>query len=219
MRVLLADDHDLFREGMAMVLARAGHEVVGEAADGRAALTETRRLEPDVVVMDIAMPRLNGIDATRQLVTERPALAVVALTQYTVRQHVVRALQAGAVGFVPKAARGDELLQALEAIRAGKRYLSPDVTAGVVEGALAHATNHNDGSACYAFRTELGSREREVLQLLAEGHTSPQIADHLHVSVKTVEAHRRNIMRKLDCHTIAELTKYAVREGITSLER
>jgi two-component system NarL family response regulator len=211
MRLLLVDDHALFRQGASMLLGDAGHEVVGQAPDGRDAVQQALRLKPDVVVMDVVMPRLNGVDATRQLLGQRPEAQVLALSQFGDRQRVAQMLGAGARGYVTKATGQDALVEALEAMEAGKRYVSPDVAAMLEDGRLAPTPT-------VAARPHLGAREREVLQLLAEGHTSPQIARQLHVSVKTVEAHRRNIMRKLDCHTVAELTKYAVRTGITALE-
>ena len=214
-RVVLADDHAILREGLRLVLARREDlEVVAEADDGREAVELVRELRPDVVVMNIAMADLSGMEATRQILAHNPDVKVIALSAYADRRYVLGMLDAGAKAYVLKANAGDELIRAIEAALAGKRYLTPEAADTVVDSYTRRLFPTDDSAA-----TELGPREREVLQLLAEGHNSPSIARALHISVRTVEAHRRNIMRRLDLHSIAELTKYAVREGLTELER
>ena len=214
-RVVLADDHAILREGLRLVLARwKDVEVVAEADDGRKAVELARKLYPDVVVMDIAMPDLNGMEATRQILADNPNVEVIALSAYVDRRYVMGMLDAGATAYVLKANAGDELIRAIEAVLAGKRYLTPEAADTVVDSYTRRPLPTQQLAL-----TELRPREREVLQLLAEGHSSPSIARALHISVRTVEAHRRNIMHRLDLHSIAELTKYAVREGLTELER
>jgi DNA-binding NarL/FixJ family response regulator len=212
MRVLLVDDHQMVREGLRAILERSeGCTVVGEAASGREAVELARSLKPDVVVMDVAMSDMNGIEATRQILAGMPAARIVALSSHSDRRYVKAILGAGACGYVLKANAYDELRRAVEAAARGNKYLCADVTEHVIEGALGH------GVPASAYEI-LGSREVEVLQLLAEGLTSSEIAARLRIATSTVETHRRNLMRKLNLHSIAELTKYAVREGVSSLE-
>jgi two-component system NarL family response regulator len=210
MRLILADDHQLFRHCLRAWLESEGYEIVAECGTGEAVLEAAQHHPADLILMDLFMPLLNGIETTRRLREQPAAPAVLAVSQATDRQSVSRVLEAGAHGYVVKGAARDQLREAIEAVRHGQRYLSPEVTEGVIQGAMT--------AAATASESPLGPREREVLQLLAEGYTSPQIAAKLHVSGKTVEAHRRNIMRKVGRHTVAELTKYAVREGLTGLE-
>lgn len=213
-RVLLVDDHRMMREGLRAVLARdPAIEVVAEAENGRMALEVVRSLSPDIVVMDIAMADLNGIDATRQIVARYPEVKVIALSVYADQRYVLAMLQAGAWGYVVKAAAGEELLRAIRAVAKNQKYISPEITGTLIDGSLGRTRVPEEPSGPL-----LGAREREVLQLLAEGKTSAEIAAALHISLSTVEAHRRNIMKKLDLHSIAELTKYAIRAGLTSLE-
>jgi DNA-binding NarL/FixJ family response regulator len=213
-RVLLADDHQMLRDGLRAVLSLEDDiEVVGEANDGHGAVEMVGRLAPDVVLMDIGMSGLNGVDATRRIKAESPDVKVIALSTYSDKRYVLSMLEVGASGYVLKAAAVDEMCRAVRAVADGKRYLSPDV-AGVVVDARFEAPAEPDVPLFSA----LGPREREVLQLLAEGHSSPEIARRLHIAASTVETHRRNIMRKLDVHSVAELTKYAIREGLTSLD-
>jgi two-component system NarL family response regulator len=213
-RILLADDHQMLRDGLRSILAsEEGLEVVGEAGDGHTAVALARELRPDVVVMDIGMHGLNGVEATRLIKAENPRVKVLALSTYSDKRYVLSVLEAGASGYVLKASAFDELRRAIRAVSENKEYLSPDITGAVVEARVRKPTE--PGASVY---TVLGSREREVLQLLAEGCSSPEIARRLHISASTVETHRRNIMRKLNLHSIAELTKYAIREGLTPLD-
>lgn len=211
-RILIVDDHRMMREGLRAILDRSdAFSVVGEATSGREAVRLAARLLPDVVVMDVVMQDLNGIEATRQIKSLAPRIAIVALSSHEDRRYVQAILDAGASGYVLKANAYEQLAQAVRAACEGMQYLCPEVTSGVVESAL------RKGSVGSVWEI-LGAREREVLQLIAEGLTSSEIADRLSVSTSTVETHRRNIMRKLDVHNVAALTKYAVREGLTPLD-
>jgi len=204
-RLLLADDHLLFRQGLrALLEPMPGFDVVGEAADGREAIRRSAELEPDVVVMDLTMPGLNGFDATRELADRLPACRVVVLSMHSDPRFVARALDAGAVGYVLKEAAFDELADAIRAAVRGGRFLSVRLRQAVPEAAEESSP--------------LSPREREVVQLLAEGRGTRGAAETLGISPKTVETHRANAMRKLGVDSIAELTKYAVREGLTPLE-
>jgi len=214
-RILLADDHQIVRGGFRSLLQQQRDlEVVGEAGDGRAALELARRLKPDMIVMDVAMPDLNGVDATRQILRELPNVKVLALSMHPSRRVVTDMLRAGACGYLVKTCALEELVQAVRAVDAGKTYLSPEIAGGVVEEYVHRVAAGASGPSPAA----LSQREREVLQLVAEGKTTRQIAAALHVTVKTVETHRHNIMEKLKVHSVAELTKYAIREGLTPLE-
>lgn len=211
LRVVLVDDHELVRQGLRSILERESDvEVVGEAASGRAALELARTLAPDLVVMDVAMRDQNGIEATRQIRAACPNVKVLALSSHADARYVTAMLDAGACGYVLKANAYDDLRRALDAARRGRSYLCAEVTGAVVGATLR-------GSPAAA-RGHLSAREREVLQLLAEGLSSPQISERLFVATSTVETHRRNIMRKLDIHSVADLTKYAIREGLTTLD-
>jgi len=214
-RVLLADDHQMLRDGLRAVLAlEKDIEVVGEANDGHGAVEMAGRLAPDVVLMDIGMYGLNGVEATRRIKAGNSNVNVIALSTYSDKRYVLSMLEAGASGYVLKAAAVDEMCRAVRAVAAGKRYLSPDVA-----GVVLDARFSEPAEPVASMSSVLGSREREVLQLLAEGHSSPEIARRLHIAPSTVETHRRNIMRKLDVHSVAELTKVAIREGLTPLDR
>lgn len=216
LRVVLVDDHELMRQGLRSILEREDEvEVVGEAASGRAALELARTLAPDVVVMDVAMQEQNGIEATRQIRAACPDVKVLALSSHSDPHYVTAMLDAGACGYVLKSNAYDDLRRALDAARRGRSYLCADVTEAVVGASLRGA----GGAPVAASRALLSGREREVLQLLAEGLSSPQIGQRLFVATSTVETHRRNIARKLGIHSVADLTKYAVREGLTSLEK
>ena len=213
-RVLLVDDHELMRQGLRSILeGEEGVEVVGEAVSGREAVELARSLRPDVVVMDVAMKDLNGIEATRQIRAECPAVQVVALSSHSDPRYVAAILEAGARGYVLKADAYDDLRKALHAAHHGKSYLSPDVTAAVID-----ASRRGSRSAAGSPLALIAPREREVLQLLAEGLSSPEIGRRLHLATSTIETHRRNLMSKLGLHSVAELTKFAIREGLTPLD-
>lgn len=212
-RILLVDDHRVVVEGLRTLLNDENDlNVVGLAKDGRSAIAMVDQLSPDVVIMDVTMPGLNGIEATAQIVKDHPKTRVLALSTHTDGRHVRSMLEAGAHGYVTKEMAGPELLQAIREVSHGRKYLSSDVTESVVDGYVKKVAE--DRSAM----TTLSGREREVLQLLAEGLTSGEIADRLTISTNTVDTHRRNLMKKLDLHSVAELTKYAIREGLTGLE-
>ncbi len=212
-KVVLADDHMIVRNGLRSLLEQNDMEVVAEAEDGRTTVRLARDLLPDVVVMDIGMPDLNGIEATRQITAESPGVKVIGLSMHADKRFVSGMLSAGASGYLLKDCAFEELAQALRAVVASQTYLSPGINSIVVKDYMDRAsiTRSPDPPV-------LTGREREVLQLLAEGKTTKQIASQLGVSAKTIESHRQHIMSKLDLHSIAELTKYAIRTGLTSLE-
>ncbi|MGE3164972.1 MAG: response regulator [Planctomycetota bacterium] len=216
-RIVLVDDHQLMREGLtAICRAEPDLEVVGQAEDGERALAVTTQVRPDVVVMDVALGEHSGIEATRQLCAQG-ITKVLALSTHADKRYVRGMLEAGAVGYVLKAAAFTELRQALQTVVSGRVYLSPGL--GLDDTAVRDATVGHERAAVDLERLRtLSPREREVLQLLAEGVTSGEIARRLHRSIRTVDSHRASIMRKLDLHSVAELTKYAVRAGLTSLE-
>jgi DNA-binding NarL/FixJ family response regulator len=213
-RVVLIDDHKMMREGLRALLGEAPDiEVVGEASNGRGAIELVRTVSPDVVVMDVGMPELNGVDATRRICADNPRVKVVALSTHRDKRYVHHMLEAGASGYVLKIGAHDELLRAVRAAALGRTYLSPEIAGLVVE----RSTGADPGRGVSAYSL-LGAREREVLQLVSEGKTSGETAKQMNISIKTVETHRRNIAQKLGLHGTAELTKYAIREGLTSLE-
>ncbi len=213
-RVLLADDHEMFREGLRALLNRqAGLEVAGEAINGRQAVSMAQELTPDVVVIDIAMPDMNGVEATGRLTAAAPRTAVIALSVYTDQLTVTRMLDAGASGYVPKLSAFTELVVAIRAVSRGEVYISPRVADEVARNRMRFETVREGKMA-----PELTPREREVLQLIAEGCASKEIARRLHISDKTVGNHRQSIMDKLDLHNVAELTRYAIREGVAPLD-
>jgi DNA-binding NarL/FixJ family response regulator len=203
--VLLADDHPVFRQGLRALLERERFEVVGEASDGLEAITMAERLQPQVVVIDLAMPALNGIDAVREIVKRAPRARAILLTMYTEEHHVLEALRAGVKGCVSKSQAAEHLLQAIRDVLAGGVYLSPHVSGAVVQAYLAKTELPYE---------PLTPRERQVLQLIAEGKTTKETAAVLDVSVKTAETHRTNLMEKLDIHSTAGLVRYAIRRGL-----
>lgn len=214
-RILLADDHRIMREGLKSLLNdEPDLEVLGEVANGRLAIEMADELSPDVVVMDIGMPELNGIEATRRIVQDHPNTKVIALSMHSDRRFVAEILKAGASGYLLKDGAFEELAGAIRTVMGNRMYLSPRIADVVVDDYVRNSSGRAEPSAFAA----LTPREREVLQLLAEGKATKQAAACLHVSVKTVETHRRQIMTKLDIHSVAELTKYAIREGLTSVE-
>jgi len=213
-KVLLVDDHAIIREGLRSLLEKQPEmEVIADTEDGRKAIELVRELIPNIVIMDISMPGLNGIEATRQITAEFPLVKVIALSIHSKRRFVADMLSAGATGYILKECLFDELVQAIKAVAAGGRYLSPRITDVVVNDYVKRLS-----TTAYSPFESLKVREREVLQLVAEGKSTKQIALYLHVSTKTIEANRRQVMEKLNIHSVAELTKYAVREGLTTLE-
>lgn len=214
MKILIVDDHGIVREGLkSLIEQQADMEVVGEARDGNMAVQLTKDLSPDVVIMDVSMPNLNGVEATKYIIRQKPDVKVIILSMHIDNNIVKESLKAGASGYVLKTNLFDELLNALRAVEANEYYLSPRITGVVIE-------NYRTGQASNAGQNtpELTARERQILQLTAEGRTIKEIARLLHISPKTADASRRRIMSKLDIFNIAELTKYAIREGLTSLE-
>ncbi|MBM4274979.1 MAG: response regulator transcription factor [Deltaproteobacteria bacterium] len=213
-KIIMADDHQIVRQGVRTLLtAEPDMEVVGEAENGRDTLRLVQKLSPLVVVMDISMPDLNGIEATRQIMAESPRTKVVALSMHSDSFFVLNMLKAGACGYLLKDCAVEELVKAIRTVVANKTYLSPGISDIVVKD-LVNGYSMSEGSVF----SILTNREREVLQLMAEGKSTNSIAHRLCVSTKTVETHRKQIMTKLDIHSVAELTKYAVRQGLTSLE-
>ncbi len=216
-RVLLADDHRLVRDGLSSMLSREMDiEVVGEAENGRTAVALARDLMPDVVVMDITMRGLNGIEATRQITSELKGVRVVALSMHADRGHVAEMLAAGATGYLLKDGDFEQLTEAIRAAAEGRTFLAPNVAGIVIEDYVRRLGS--PGESASPQTRALSAREREVLQLIAEGHSTKEIAATLHLSVKTVETHRRQIMDKLGIYNIAGLIKYAVREGMATLD-
>lgn len=212
-RILLADDHQIVRDGLRALLEKEPDmEVVGEAADGRTAVRLALKLRPQIVLIDVSMPDMNGVEAARQILAEAPDIKVLALSMHADKRYVGAMLRAGAVGYLLKDLAFEEVARAIQSAGQGQVYLSRGVV-GVVVGDYVRCLAEGQ-----ADRSDLTAREREILQLVAEGSSTKEIAATLHISIKTVETHRRQIMERLDIHSVAELTKYAVRQGLTSLE-
>jgi DNA-binding NarL/FixJ family response regulator len=212
-KILLADDHKIIREGLHALLEKNPNmEVVAEAQDGLTTVNIAKKIMPDIVIMDIGMPDMNGIDATRQIILEAKGVKVIALSMHSDRRFVLQMLKAGASGYLLKDSAFEELESAIQTVMSGQPYLSPKITDVVIKEYI-HSIPANETTVF----TALTAREREVLQLLAEGKATRQIAAYLNVSIKTIETHRQQIMEKLNMRSIAELTKYAIREGLTSL--
>lgn len=213
-KVLIADDHTLVRQGIRSLLAlTADIEIVGEAADGREAVEKVRQLAPDVVLMDLAMPNMGGLEATRRIRREFPATKVLAVTQYDDSEYVIPVIEAGARGFVTKMASPLELASAIQAVYRGDSFLSPSAAAILVEECQLKTDSEGEKDS-YQLLTD---RERETLKLIAEGHTAREIAEVLVVSPKTVEWYKTNLMRKLNLHNTADLIKYAIRKRVVIL--
>lgn len=213
-RILLADDHPIFLRGLQELLNKEpGLQVVGVAEDGRQAVSLTEKFKPDIVIMDLQMPIMNGIAATRRIHGCPTECRVIFLSMSSDPVIIRQALQSGARGYVIKDSAFDELIRAIRIVSSGERFLSPKIIGVVLDDYLDHLSKDDEGGFSL-----LTSREKEVLQLLAEGRTSKQIANILGVSAKTVDTHRQHVMAKLDVHNIAELTKFAIREGLTSLD-
>jgi two-component system, NarL family, response regulator NreC len=212
LQILVTDDHRLFREGLRALLEGQGFRVAGEAADGRTAVKLAKTLQPNAAIIDISMPGLNGIDATRQIHQNCPEVKVIVLSMRSDSRSVLEAFAVGASGYLLKDSAFDEVVLALKVAMQGQTYLSPAIAHVVVQNSVEHWS-----SSAGQMRGGISGREREILQLVAEGRSSKEMAASLYVSVKTIESHRKQIMDKLNLHSIAELTKYAIREGVTSL--
>lgn len=214
MKILIADDHGVMREGLKVLIDnQPDMEVVGQAENGHKAIQLAEQLSPDVILMDIAMPDLNGVEAARLILKANPEIRIIALSVHSDKNFVTEMLKAGASGYVLKSCLFDEVLRAIETVGAGGHYLSAKITDVVLEDYVQYVT-----AAEKSVEGHLTERERRVVQLLAEGKSAKQIAMSLHVSPKTVDSNRRQIMNKLGIFNIAELTKYAIREGLTSQE-
>jgi two-component system nitrate/nitrite response regulator NarL len=211
-KLLVADDHPVVRKGLQSCLSRQGRlKIVGEAADGEEALRQTRELSPDVVLMDISMPGMNGLAVTEVLRKEAPRIKVLVLSVHSNKDYIFRVIQAGAHGYVSKEAPPEELLRAIETVHAGEPFFSEEIA----RAALSEFVNSGGKKEPFS---QLTSREREVLVLIAEGKSNKEIADKLGIGVRTIETHRERIMRRLDIHSVAGLTKYAIANGLVSLE-
>jgi len=212
-RIVIAEDHTILREGLrALIAADPDFEVVGEAGDGYEAVRSAERLNPHLVLMDLSMPRMNGMDAIREIRRRAPETKIVVLTVHKTEEYILATLKAGADGYVLKDATREELLMAVRNVISGKRYISPGISEKVIEGYL-------DGRKDIKPRTSwetLTHREREILKLIAEGHRNREIADYLCISVKTVEKHRANLMEKLDLHNVQALTTFAIEKGLVN---
>lgn len=212
-RILLADDHTIMRNGLRLLLERQpGFQVIGEAADGRETVEMTETLRPDVVVLDIAMPNLNGIEAARQIAAKLPGIAVVILSMHSDESYVLRALKAGARAYLLKDSAESDLISAIKAVTEGKAFFSPAISKMLVDDYVLRLQQR-----CVDDSYELlTTREREILQLVAEGKSNKDVANLLSLSLYTVETHRGNIMQKLNLHSVPELILYAVRKGVIS---
>lgn len=214
-RILLADDHKITRDGLRVLLEQQKHmTVVGEAENGRQAVRLALEHKPDVIVMDISMPELNGVEATRQILADLPETKIIALSMYSDKRYVVGMLKAGVSGYLLKNCAFDELVAAISAVVKNQHYMSQKIADTVMKDYASMLAVEEASSPA----AQLTSREREVLQLIAEGLKTKDIADRIHLSIKTVETHRQQIMRKLNATSVAELTKIALREGLTSLD-
>ena len=212
-RVVIAEDHTILREGLrALLSAESDLEVVGEAEDGRQAIRRVEELGPDLILTDLSMPRMNGVEAIREIKKRAPETKVLALTVHKAEEFILEVLQAGADGYILKDASSEELMMAIKSVLGGKRYLSPSVSQMVIEGYLEGRKSIASSSPW----DTLTKRERQILKLIAEGHKNKEIADYLYISVKTVEKHRANLMKKLDLHSAAALTAYAMERGLVT---
>ena len=213
-RILLADDHKIIRDGLRVLLEKSGFEVVAEADNGRTAVKLAGECSPSIVIMDMSMPELNGIEATRQIRENLPHIRVIALSMHADKRFLSQVFRAGAMGYLLKDCAFDEVALAVNAVTRGESYLSPKLTNVVIDNFVRPSS-----LSLPAVSTTLTPREREIVQLLAEGGATKEIAALLHVSIKTIETHRSQILNKLGIRSIAQLTKFAIREGLTSLDR
>ena len=213
LKIVLAEDHTILREGLrALLSADPSFEIIGEAQNGREAVRCVERLEPDLLLMDLSMPRMSGMDAIREIKNRYPEIKIIALTVHKTEEYLLTTLKAGADGYVLKDATHDELVMAIKNVMSGKSYLSPGVSEKVIEGYLQGRESNRSLSPWET----LSQREREVLKLIAEGFKNKEIAEDLCISLKTVEKHRANLMKKLDLHNAAALTVYAVQKGLVN---
>jgi DNA-binding NarL/FixJ family response regulator len=214
-RILLVDDHTILREGVRALLAgESDIVVVGEAGDGQEALEKVEALRPDIVLMDMVMPGMNGLEATGHIKRRHSDVKVLILSMYDDDEYVQQVIQAGASGYLLKGMAADDLILAIREVHAGSSFLNPAIAAKLIEDYVRRVRGEAEGAG----EEPLTAREREVLKLIAEGNTNQEIADVLHLSRKTVESHRANIMRKLDLHDVTELVKYALRTGLIQLD-
>lgn len=214
-KVLLAEDHTIVRKGIRSLLDdQPNIEVIGEAEDGREAIEKVEQLFPDIILMDNTMPNLNGLEATRQIKKRFPEIKILILTMHTNEEYILQFLRAGASGYLVKQTAPNELVSAIEAVYRGDSFLSPSISRTIIDEFIRQA----ESTGKWDSYDTLTDREREVLQLLAEGFSSKEIADDLHISVKTVGVHKINLMHKLNLHSQSEITKYAIRKGIISLD-
>ncbi len=212
-KILLADDHAMLRKSLKSLLERvSAFEIVGEASNGVEAVKLSEELIPDVIVMDIGMPELNGIEAMKRILSKNPDIRVIILTMYSNEEYITQIFSAKAYGYLIKDSAPDELIEAIRAVSAGKKYISPKLSTLVVDGYI------NKVEATQDPLDELTSRETEILQLIGEGHTNQEIADKLFISIKTVEGHRTNLANKLDLHSKTDLIHYAIRRGISTIK-
>ena len=214
-RVVIADDHGIVRDGVRSLLTHElGMEVVGEAVDGKQAVQLVRELTPDLIIMDINMPGMNGIEAAREIFHYNRGIKLITLSMYSDKRYVMEMLKIGASAYLLKDSAFKELSTAIQRVLHHQTYISSEIGADVIKACLEQIGTNNADT-----RSPLTPREREILKLVADGKQNKEIAEYLNMSVKTVEGHRQNIIQKLDLHTVAELTKYAIREGITTSEK
>jgi two-component system response regulator NreC len=212
-RIVIAEDHTILREGLcALISSQEDLEVIGEAGDGREVIRQVEGLEPDLILMDLSMPRMSGVEAIREIKKRIPKTKILALTVHKTEEFILEVLQAGADGYIPKDASSNELMMAIRSVLMGKRYLCPSVSKVVIEGYLESRRPSESGTPW----DTLTKREREILKLIAEGYKNKEIGDYLCISVKTVEKHRANLMKKLDLHSAAALTAYAMERGLVT---
>ncbi len=211
LKIIVVDDHKIVRDGLcSLIEGLSGYNIVGQAENGRQAIEITRREKPDIIIMDVSMPEMNGIDATSSIMEEMPFSKIIVLSMHSDKRFIIDALQAGAMGFLLKECAFNELNQALDAVRSGQTYLSPKIAGTVVHDYRRRLLSDEK-------EKNLTTKEREVIQLIAEGRSTKEIADRLFVSVKAIEGRRRRLMEKLQITTVAGLVKYAIREGLTEL--
>jgi len=211
-KILVVDDHAVLRDGVRALLGLHDDlEVVGEASEGKEALAKAQELMPDVVIMDIAMPGMDGLEATRRIRKKHPKIKVLVLTQHDNKEYILSVIKAGASGYVPKRALGSELVSAIRSVKEGDSFLYPSAASALIEDYLQQTRDEDPYD-------QLTAREREIFKLIAEGHTSREIADMLFLSLRTVQGHRLKVMEKLDLHNRTELIKYAMRKGLVSLD-